>query len=333
MFVQKHDPTQEQIDQVARMNRSLMESPCIVPNWRWKQARIYQEQYIRNNAFVIPESENDSIVLDLYSFLCFGSSGDTEKDRHIRYALSVVEFNEDFSSEARIKAYLVSDTSCEEVARRMGCHQESIRMYESIFFDVRRNYFSQDYKSSVVFSGVTKQSASLSESERNERTWFNSAYYISDVNQIAKIMNRQIGSTPEETLQNLERVKASTVNTALQFAASRELRNSPTADDFDRLVSLGQALMQDKENDASSSGPDFERGIAEKIMQALDVSVSIDTSDADLTVSQSGPHTQVISPHSRPGRKPSFNCRVQKLSAPTSNSSGRKPMKALEFKI
>lgn len=331
MSLEAHDPAQEDIDQIARMDRNLTEAPCVEPDWRWKQARIYQEQYNRNNSFAVPANEDDQIVLDLYSYLCFGSSGNAQKDLHIKYAQSAVKANVKYSTEARIKSYIVSNSSCEDIAIRMGCSPESIRMYELIFFDIRRNSHSKDYKSMIVFTDMHKTSSQLL--EKNERFWLNKAYYLDGPDSISRIMNKQFDCSPERTLESLEKLKSNAVDTALEFAESRRIRNLPTADDFDRFVSLGQALMQDKENEASSSGPDFARGLADKIAETLDMSISIDTSDTGFTISHSGPHTQVISPHSRPGKKPSFSCKVQKLSAPPSNSSGRKPMKALEFKI
>lgn len=331
MSLKLHEPLQEDIDQVARMDRTLAEAACVEPDWRWKQARIYQEQYLQNNSFSVPPSEDDPTVLDLYSYLCFGSSGDPQKDGYIKYAISAVKHNQKYSTEARIMAYVVAKSTTEEIACQMGCAPESILMYELIFFDIRRNCSLRDYKSTIVFADVMK--AANVGHERNERHWLNDAFYANGVEEISDIMNKKFDESPETALSSLEKVKANTVHSALQFARSRRVRGASTADDFDRLVSLGQALMQDKENEASSAGPDFERKLADGIYQALGVSISVDTSNTGFTITESGPHTQVMSPNLRPGRKPAFGCKVQKLSAPISNSSGRKPAKSLEFKI
>jgi hypothetical protein len=204
-------------------------------------------------------------------------------------------------------------------------------MYEIIFFDIRNQMQTKDYKTSIVFMDVLKTTSASN--DKNERGWFNSAFYAKNTQEIGDLMNKQFDTSPEKTLEILEKLKSSTVNTAHQFAHNRQLRNAPTADDFDRLVSLGQALMQDKENEASSSGPDFERNLADKISQAIGVSISIDTLHTEHTINNSSKHVQVISPHPGSPKKPSLGCKVQKLSALPSNSSGRKTMKALEFKI
>lgn len=164
---------------LVRYPRGFDKSPGYYPQWRELQAQNYWNETLKANAadqeFVIPDWEDDQIVMDYYDYLVVPEvaySGDPRANQFF-YAKEAVEHNARTSGSSKMRALMIAGLSAEHVADRMGSSAANIETFYSIFFDVRRYLGSRDLLSSLAF-WIPEKNESIE--NKRDRMWMCGAY-------------------------------------------------------------------------------------------------------------------------------------------------------------
>ena len=333
MSLDLHDPSDEELNQLSRVDRTLDESPAIYPHWRWMQARIYQKEFERNPSFD-PVDEEDMDVINLYAYLAFGSTDDKEIDKSIRYAIRAVRGNRVFSSSSRMKAMIAAGLSVSQIANRMGCSTLSCQTFEKIFFDVRRYSTFDDYLASIYFSTETPKGDD--NGFRNQRLWL-AVGSMFGPDQLDKTMNRKVGFTSEGVSRVIDYLKAISLNNALEFSVSRYARGASTADDFDRSMTLLQSLNDERDTDNENNVISFSGGFVSLLETNLGNKIDTNSArhipepekDVRLMLNSMGIDIDKIIVNNKTSSRPSVV--IEDICPSTMECSGAKTIKAIEL--
>lgn len=247
-----------------RLPRNLKESGAVTPDWRYQQAVLYVEA-AENQDYNLLELEDDILVIRLYAFMRHGTSGSTQLDAGIRYAIDAESCASDFGVGTRIKGYVMAGLSEEEIAERTGCDVESVDIFEKLFFDVREKRTCRDYMVSLALPMVVDRSENPA--KRRERSLlYNSVAFGAEG--LESALSRTVDITEAGLEKQEMHLRALVQGLAFDFLVMNKIKGNPQPENFERYINYLQVQL---EKDPKSEGKiaDFAEHYAQDIMNKI----------------------------------------------------------------
>lgn len=255
---------------VRRLPRTLNESASVFPDWRYQQAAIYDHAARANGSYALLTQEEDQLVLQLYAFLRHGTSGDSEVDKDLYYAIDTEEHNALFGGGNRIKCYTCTGSSPEFIATRSGCQESRITTFEKIFFDVRDKLTLTDYIASLAFPLVVPRNE---DPVRRRERFFMACALMFGLPGLDVAMRRTVDISEQAMQVISQRLRSVTGLTALEFAIAEKTKSNFSSDSYQRhidLLNVPQKDEQQSEQKVADFATNYARTIASKLQLSDD---------------------------------------------------------------
>lgn len=164
-------------DGAQRLDRSTDGSSVVwyYPDWRYKQSLVHKT-FPPDTGAAIPEWEDDSIVMEVLSFMESGHCSSSFVTSMMYSVMRVHEENHNHGMASRIKAMIVAEMSSVEISDRLGVDEDLINLYSDIFFDVRTILGRRDRLASIIYPFDPRSVRNRSAAEMREYLWLAAAF-------------------------------------------------------------------------------------------------------------------------------------------------------------
>jgi len=261
--------------------RSLEEGPDHQPDWRNRVVENYlgdiaKAQDGKARLSEILFTEKDPFVRQFLRFRFDGRSVNTEA---FNYAQGCQTRNRTTGAASIIKAMVLADRTCEEIAEELGTKRMNIVTFEKMFFDVRRYLNNESWLLRVV---TVEPTEGMGEAEAlREKRWLSAAFHRGwpGVEQVVFHRKPNVGEAVEQLSQQL---LASLGSRALEYVEELELSGArPSEEDLRRFLTArnAQSRQPPAAPDSAIKASDWVRSLwvtmEEKAMESDDPELEI----------------------------------------------------------
>lgn len=153
----------------AEIPRSFRESPNYTPDWRSSITSFYYSFASENGVFNIEDVEDDPMIQQYYNYRTRGICTTPGLVEAINYAEACQSGNATHGIATRIRALTLVGIDDEEIADSIMCKVDHIRVFQSLFFDVK-DYLSHPHVIRAIVLGPDPSAKNIRNMEDGTET-------------------------------------------------------------------------------------------------------------------------------------------------------------------